>query len=135
MFNVKLQVKIRFKTFYLLLELLYSPLALSTTTDTACFVCFIRNLCISQQQACNLRTGAESLKPCIQLILHHQPEAAIRMTQEWCNYESGHLCKHKRLYQCSQTLLKKCFEIQIKIKCKLTSWMFLKFGDALLLKL
>ena len=33
--HVKLQVKIRFKTFYLLLEVLYSHLALNSTTDTA----------------------------------------------------------------------------------------------------
>ena len=60
--NVKLQVKFRFKMFYCLLKLLYTAFALNSTTNIACFA---RNLCISQQQACNLQTRNESLNPCI----------------------------------------------------------------------
>ena len=49
--QVKLQVKIRFKTFYQPLELQYSSLALNSTTSTAYFA---RNLCIFYQQARSL---------------------------------------------------------------------------------
>ena len=47
---------IDFKTCYILL------LPFNTTIKT---VCFARNFCISYQQACTLRTGTKSLKPCI----------------------------------------------------------------------
>ena len=35
--NVKLQVKVKFKTFYRLLGLLYTAFALNATIKTACF--------------------------------------------------------------------------------------------------
>ena len=57
--NLKLQLKVRFKTCYRLLELLYSAFAFNTTAKTTWFA---RNFCISQQQACNLQTGPESLQ-------------------------------------------------------------------------
>ena len=41
--NVKLQVKLRFKTFYRLLKLLYTVLAFNTTNNTTCFA---QNFCI-----------------------------------------------------------------------------------------
>ena len=44
MLNVKLQVKVRFKTFYWLLELLYTAFALNANSETACFA---RNYYIS----------------------------------------------------------------------------------------
>ena len=44
MLNVKLQVKLRLKTFSGLLKLLYTAFSLSTTANT---VCFTRNFCIS----------------------------------------------------------------------------------------
>ena len=64
--NVKLQVKVKFKTFQRLSELLDTAFTLNATIKT---VCFAQIFCISQHELCNLRTGNESLTPHIFLFI------------------------------------------------------------------
>ena len=64
--NVKLEVKLKFKTFSWLENLFSTAFAWNTTTNTACLA---RYFGISWQQTCNLQTGTESLKPCVTSLL------------------------------------------------------------------
>ena len=58
----RIKIKTQFQNVLLTLNLLYIAFALNTTTNTACFA---QNYSMSQQQACNVQTETESLKPCI----------------------------------------------------------------------
>lgn len=91
MLNLKLQVKVIFKT-------LYTNFSLNTTTNMACFT---QNVCIFFQQTCNLRTGNGSVRPCIKWylsliisnwILSNQPLAAKHMSNFY-RFVLKKLCK------------------------------------------
>ena len=78
--NVKLQVKLRFKTFYWLLKLLPTALALSTGSNTACFAW---NFCMFEW---NLRNRTGSQKRCISFRVI---KCYVNNTLEWNYVKAG----------------------------------------------